>query len=320
MNADASGLAVTESHRLDVNLVRIVRLNQQKSTKNNIFGDFWWSFVDPCPKLKRNPNAIGGHALTPQEISKRLKTATEIALATSETAMARFRKPLDVTEKSDASPVTLADQETERAIRAALEKAFPGDGVLGEEYGQSGDKKDMWIVDPIDGTRSFITGLPLFGMLLGYLHQGAPMLGVINMPALGEAFAGAPGLGAMMNGEPINVSDCRALGGAKLFINEPDKIATDAPGAFQKLTGAAALRRFGADCYPHALVAAGHADAVVDYGLQPYDYLPVAAVVEAAGGIMTDWTGAPLTLSSNGRTVTAATPELHRALLDLLNG
>jgi len=251
--------------------------------------------------------------------SDRLDTAIEITRLAAEVALSHFRKRLTVDTKADQSPVTMADRETEAAIRAELDRRFPGEPVFGEEYGRSGDGEEIWIVDPIDGTRSFIVGLPLFGMLLGYLHGGRPWLGVIRMPALGEVYAGLAGHGATCNGAPIRTRDCRRLDEARLMINEVDRIAAGAPEALARLLRAGALRRTGADCYPHALVAAGLADAVVDYGLEPYDFLPVAAVVEAAGGLMTDWAGEPLTMASDGRTVTAATPELHAELIALLN-
>jgi len=251
--------------------------------------------------------------------SDRLDTAIEITRLAAEVALSHFRKRLTVDTKADQSPVTMADRETEAAIRAELDRRFPGEPVFGEEYGRSGDGEEIWIVDPIDGTRSFIVGLPLFGMLLGYLHGGRPWLGVIRMPALGEVYGGLAGHGATCNGAPIRTRDCRRLDEARLMINEVDRIAAGAPEALARLLRAGALRRTGADCYPHALVAAGLADAVVDYGLEPYDFLPVAAVVEAAGGLMTDWAGEPLTMASDGRTVTAATPELHAELIALLN-
>ncbi|MEO9826391.1 MAG: inositol monophosphatase family protein [Paracoccaceae bacterium] len=253
------------------------------------------------------------------DLQQRLIAAQNIAAGASKIAMSLFRKPIDIVSKSDASPVTIADQNTERAIRGALEIQFPGEAIFGEEYGTSGSGTDMWIVDPIDGTRSFITGLPLFGMLLGYVEGGTSMLGVINMPALGEVYAGARGLGATMNGTSIKTSTCSQLDGARLFLNEGDKLAAKEPVVFKRLIRAGAVRRMSADCYPHALVASGFADAVVDFDLQPYDYLPVSAVVKAAGGMMTDWQGNPLTMNSDGRTLTAATPALHAALVELVN-
>lgn len=253
------------------------------------------------------------------DTAQRLVQAQEIAKAAGEVAMRHFRAPLDVMSKSDQSPVTIADQDTERAIRAALEQHFPGETIFGEEFGQSGEAADMWIVDPIDGTRSFITGLPLFGMLLGYLAGGVAQLGVINMPALGEVFAGGVGQGATRNGAAIRVSGCQSLDQARLFLNEGDKLAAEEGKVFDRLVRAGAVRRMSADCYSHALVASGDVDAVVDFDLQPYDFLPVSAVVAAAGGIMTDWEGKPLGMDSDGRTLTAATPALHRDLLRLIN-
>ena len=253
------------------------------------------------------------------DLRKRLNVAQNIAATASDVAMSHFRKPLDVSAKADQSPVTIADQETERTIRALLEQHFPDETIFGEEYGQSGDASDMWIVDPIDGTRSFIAGLPLFGMLLGYVSGDDPLVGVINMPALGELYSGAHGLGATMNGSSVSTSDCENLCDARLFLNEGDKLALREPDVFGRLIRSGALRRMSADCYPHALVASGSADGVVDFDLQPYDYLPVSAVVQAAGGIMTDWQGKKLTMDSDGRTVTAATPALHAALVELVN-
>ncbi|PLS22956.1 inositol monophosphatase family protein [Neptunicoccus cionae] len=253
------------------------------------------------------------------DLKLRLETATRITEQAAKVAMAHFRNSPDIETKSDQSPVTVADKETETAIRDGLARAFPQEPIYGEEFGRSGTGADMWIVDPIDGTRSFITGLPLFGLLLGYLHSGTPQLGIIRMPALGETYTGAVGLGAMCNGVPVQSSRCESLATARLFLNEGDKLAVREPAVFSRLVQAGELRRMGADCYPHALVARGLADAVVDYDLQPYDYLPVSAVVHAAGGIMTDWEGQALTMNSDGRTLTAATPALHRELMELVN-
>lgn len=253
------------------------------------------------------------------DLEQRLLKAIGITETAAQVALGHFRNSPDIETKADQSPVTIADKETETAIREGLACAFPGEAIFGEEYGHSGEGQDMWIVDPIDGTRSFITGLPLFGMLLGYLRGNRPQLGIIRMPALGEVYAGGVGIGATCNGDKIGVSECKKLAKARLFINEGDKIAAEMPEVFAGLVQAGELRRMGADCYPHALVARGLADAVVDFDLQPYDYLPVSAVVEAAGGIMTDWQGQPLDMGSDGRTLTAATPELHAALIELVN-
>jgi len=254
-----------------------------------------------------------------KDLESRLLVATEITRVAAATALTYFRNTPDIETKADQSPVTIADIQVEQNIREGLLKSYPKDAIYGEEFGQSGDGSEMWIVDPIDGTRSFITGLPLFGMLLGFVNANGPQLGIIRMPALNEVYAGAVGLDATCNDERITVSSCNQLSKAKLFINEADKLAAHETDVFNRLIQAADLRRMGADCYPHALVARGLVDAVVDYDLQPYDYLPIISVVEAAGGIMTDWQGNPLTMQSDGRTLTAATPQLHEELMMLVN-
>ena len=232
-----------------------------------------------------------------------------------------FRGRLGVEFKEDESPVTQADKAVEQEVRAYLAEHFPGDGILGEEHGVEGDTSEhLWIIDPIDGTRSFLSGQPLFGFLLGHLVEGQASLGIIGMPALHETFMGVREKGATLNGEPIQTSDKKQLDQSILFINEGEKLFRDQPEIFGRLVNAGQTRRFAYDCYPHALLAAGHVDAVVDYDLQPYDYLPVSAVVEAAGGVMTDWQGEPLTLNSDGCVISAATPELHAQMLKLVGG
>jgi len=244
------------------------------------------------------------------------RTISQIA---SKTAMRYFRGELGVQFKSDESPVTQADKAVESEVRAYLTAHFPDHGVFGEEEGQHlGDGRHMWVIDPIDGTRSFLSGHPLFGFLLAHLENGKPRLGVVAMPALDEIYLGLPGDRAMLNEQPIQVSTQTRLDQAILYVNEGDKIYRDHPALFQQLMQSGQTRRFAYDCYPHALVASGHIDAVVDYDLQPYDFLAVAPLIEAAGGLMTDWQGQALTVESDGAVVSAATPELHAELLDVL--
>lgn len=245
--------------------------------------------------------------------------ASEIAKFAAKAAMGYFRGPLGTEFKQDTSPVTQADKGIETLVRAYLSTHFPDHGIFGEEHGIEGaDKQRMWIIDPIDGTRSFLSGHPLFGFLLGHLNDDAPEIGVIGMPALDEVFLGVKGNGATLNGAPIKCSGQTYLGDAILYINEGEKIYADHPAVFDRLTESGQTRRFSYDCYPHALLAAGHVDAVVDYDLQPYDYLPLSVVIEEAGGIITDWDGKPLTLNSDGRVLSAATTQIHEQLLMLV--
>ncbi len=241
--------------------------------------------------------------------------------AAAETIPRRFfRQGVDIVHKADESPVTIADRTTEDYIRKAIAQQFPDHGIIGEEFAETATETDyQWIIDPIDGTRAFISGMPLYGMLVALLRAGAPVLGVVRMPALGEVYA-SNGATATLNGEILATAATESLSDAMVYINEADKIMRDLPDVFARLNAAGRDRRYAYDCYPHALVAAGHVDACVDYDLKPYDFLPLVPVVTAAGGVISDWDGQPLGLQSDGRVVSAATPALHQALLDMLQG
>lgn len=257
---------------------------------------------------------------TQPDLYSRLAKALEITEAASRISLAHFNGALEIVTKDDASPVTIADQETERSIRDALQRDFPEDGLFGEEYGTEGLEKDtVWIVDPIDGTRSFIAGVPLFGMLLAMTRKEVPLLGICRLPALGQVYSAAKGMGATRNGTRIATSNCTSLADAMLFVNEGEKIYAEEPALFDRLMQAGRLRRLSYDCQPHALVAEGQVDAVVDYDLKPYDFLAMIPIIEEAGGVITDWNGKPLDLRSDGRVVSAATPELHAELISRLN-
>lgn len=257
---------------------------------------------------------------TVTDLPARLDAAVEITGAAAQVSLTHFDTALRIVTKDDASPVTIADQQTEQAIRAALQAQFPEDGIFGEEFGGEGlDHDTVWVIDPIDGTRSFIAGVPLFGMLLAMTRGGVPLIGICRFPALDQVYAAAQGLGATRDGQPIASSGQTDLKRAMLFVNEGEKIYADAPETFARLMRAGHLRRLSYDCQPHALVAAGKVDAVVDYDLKPYDFLAMVPIVEEAGGVITDWSGAALGFQSDGRVVSAATPELHRQLLAVLN-
>jgi len=254
--------------------------------------------------------------------ARRALLARAAAIAQQAGAIARggFRSGLDYDSKADASPVTAADRDTEAALRVALSEVLPEAGLLGEEFGAEGlDRALVWVVDPIDGTKSFISGAPLFGTLVGLLEDVRPVLGVIHMPALGETFCGGAGLGAWFNDQSIHCRATMGLDEAFVCCNDLGGLLRAEPAATARLLNAPRFLRPTADCYPYGQLAAGWVDAVIDHGLQPYDYLPAVGVVEGAGGVVTDWRGKPLTPDSDGRVVAAATPALHEALLTLLD-
>lgn len=248
-----------------------------------------------------------------------LDVATDLARVSSRTALRYFRQDLAVELKGDASPVTDADKQIEREAREHLRKLFPEHGILGEEFGAGNlEQEHVWVIDPIDGTRSFISGHPLFGFLLAYLQGGECELGVISMPALNELYLGERGQGATCNGVAIHTSSKRELSHAIFSVNEGEKLFAHERNVFEQLLLCGHTRRFGYDCYPHALLSAGHIDVVIDYDLKPFDYLPLVALIEAAGGCITDWQGRGLDFHSDGRVVCSATPELHKQILKLL--
>lgn len=253
---------------------------------------------------------------SPEEL---LTAALEISDAAAAIPLRYFRSALAVEDKADQSPVTVADRETEQQITRAILQRFPEHGIFGEEFGRRDSSGSLtWIIDPIDGTKSFISGSPLFGMLLGVTRDGVPEAGVIRMPALGEVFGGSRGGPALRNGEEICCRPAPPLADARLYLNESNLLMERQPERFARLMRAGKLRRFAYDCYSFALLAMGQIDAVVDFDLQPYDYMPVVPVIEAAGGVISDWHGSRLGLGSDGSVLAAGSRELHAELLELL--
>jgi histidinol phosphatase-like enzyme (inositol monophosphatase family) len=245
--------------------------------------------------------------------------ATSIADNARALSLPRFRRPVDVTLKGDMSPVTAVDRGVESMLRERIELAWPEHGLLGEEYGAARvDAEYVWSIDPIDGTRSFISGWPLWGTLIALLHRGRPVLGVLDMPALDERWIGHVAAGTTMNGLPCRTSACDTLASATVYTTTPDMFTPDEWLRFDRTSREAYTRRFGGDCYGYGMLASGHIDAVIEANLLPYDYLASAPVVQAAGGVGTDWEGRPLGLDSGARVVAAATPALHAALIESL--
>ena len=248
--------------------------------------------------------------------------AETLADAARTAALRRFRTPLEIEYKADDSPVTRADREVEESVRERIHERFPGHSIHGEEFGRSGasDARWRWVLDPIDGTRSFVTGRPLFGTLIAFVDGERPILGVIDAPALGERWVGAAGTATCFNGRPCRTSGCTRLADARVSATTPDLFDSEELIAFDEVSFSARFRTFGGDCYQYALLAAGHLDLLMEASLAPHDLLALAPVVTGAGGVITDWEGELLTARSDGRILAAATPDLHRiALAELRN-
>lgn len=246
--------------------------------------------------------------------------AHELADAAGAILRRYFRSGVEVHDKPDHSPVTIADRETEQALRRLIEARFPDHGILGEEFGTSRpDAEFVWSLDPIDGTKSFITGRPLFGTLISLTRAGRPLLGVIDQCITRERWLGVEGARSLWNGRPIATRACPRLEDAVLSTTTPRLFARGAERqAFDRLEERVKLPIYGGDCYAYGLVALGFTDLVVEARLSPYDYLALVPVVEGAGGIMTDWQGRLLNVGSNGRVIAAGDARIHAAALEVL--
>jgi inositol-phosphate phosphatase / L-galactose 1-phosphate phosphatase / histidinol-phosphatase len=245
--------------------------------------------------------------------------AATLADLAAPVALRYFRQKLEVESKADASPVTIADREIELAIRQRIGERFPDHGLFGEEHGlDRAEAASLWVIDPIDGTKSFITGMPTFGTLIAYLEGGVPKAGIIDHCALRERWVGREGAATTWNGQPCRTSGKTGLSESILYATTPDIFSGSDRDAFEAVSRQVALRRFGGDCYAYGLLASGHVDLVIEADLQPYDYLALVSVIQGAGGVITDWSGEPLGLKSDGRVVAAATPALHAQALRAL--
>lgn len=230
-----------------------------------------------------------------------------------------FRKQLDIDIKSDESPVTIADRETEQLVREMIKDRYPGHGFFGEESGSANtDSQFTWVVDPIDGTKNFVAGMPFYGTLIALLRDGQPVVGVIDIPALSERWTGIKGEVTLFNGEPAATKAEKGLESAIWYTTSPAFFVGDDGDAFARLESRMPACRFGTDCYAFALLASGYVDLVIETQLKPYDYLALVPVIEGAGGIITDWNGDALGLESNGRVLACANAAIHSKALALM--
>ena len=220
-----------------------------------------------------------------------------------------FRARYEIDTKSDASPVTEADRAAEAAMRRLIEAERPMDGIIGEEYGEKpGISGRTWVLDPIDGTRSFIAGRPIFGTLIAMLGEGWPLLGVIDQPIGKERWAGAVGRKTTFNGNPVSTRACTGLDKAILATTGPQYFSPHAAEDFSVLAAHCGDTLFGGDCYNYGLCASGHVDLVVESGLKLHDFAALVPIVEGAGGRMCDWAGEPLDQDSKGDVIAAGDP------------
>lgn len=254
-----------------------------------------------------------------------IATAHALADAAREETLAHFRSDglaADNKVTTHFDPVTVADRAAETRIRAILAERRPEDAILGEEFGpKPGTSGLTWVIDPIDGTRSYMSGTPTWGVLISVANATGPLFGLIDQPFIGERFAGGFGIAEVAGPtgrHPLRARAPRPLAEATLFTTFPEVGTAEEGAAFNRVKARARLTRYGIDCYAYALIAAGQIDLVIEAGLQSYDIHAPIAVIEAAGGIVTDWQGRPAT--GGGRILAAANRAIHAEAMAVLNG
>jgi histidinol-phosphatase len=249
----------------------------------------------------------------------------ELATVSGETVLPFFRTALSIDNKGGPGgfdPVTAADHAAETAMRTLIRRSFPSHGIIGEEYGEErADAEYVWVLDPIDGTKSFISGMPAWGTLIALLRAGEPVFGMMNQPFIRERFSG-DGAKAHYRGpagaRDLRVRACAELAEAVLFTTSPLLMNAGDRDLFGRVEQTVRLSRYGGDCYAYCMLAAGHVDLVIETGLKPYDVLPLVPIIAGAGGVITTWDGsAP---NGGGRIIAAGDKRLHAAALEMLRG
>jgi myo-inositol-1(or 4)-monophosphatase len=247
----------------------------------------------------------------------------ELADVSGETILPFFRTSLSIADKGRSGsfdPVTAADHAAETAMRTLIHRTFPSHGIIGEEYGSERPEAEyIWVLDPIDGTKSFISGMPAWGTLIALLRAGEPVFGLMNQPFIKERFTGAPGHSHYRGpaGErDLRVRPCAALSDAVLFTTSPLLMKAKDRSLFGEVEKRVRLSRYGGDCYAYCMLAAGHVDLVIETELKPYDVLPLMPIITGAGGVITDWEGGRP--HGGGRVVAAGDARVHAAAVEAL--
>jgi myo-inositol-1(or 4)-monophosphatase len=247
-----------------------------------------------------------------------------LATSSGETILPFFRTSLSIDNKGgngDFDPVTEADRAAEAVMRRLIKASFPQHGIVGEEFGsEREDAEYVWVLDPIDGTKSFISGFPIWGTLIALLHRGTPVFGMMHQPFIGERFSGDSNSASYRgpSGErKLSVRRCASLQEATCFTTSP-RLMNDADrAAFGRVEAEVRLSRYGGDCYSYCMLAAGHLDVVIETELKPYDVAALIPIVTGAGGVITTWDGKPA--QNGGRIIAAGDPRVHEAAMKSLN-
>lgn len=233
-------------------------------------------------------------------LNKFISFSNQLADTAGNSIRSYYRQPIPVDQKSDASPVTKADREAEAAMRELIKKHFPDHGIIGEEYGSENEAAEyVWVLDPIDGTASFIAGRPIFVTLIALLHHGKPILGLIDQPITHDRWIGVSGQPTTFNGKQVHVSACSRLEDAMLATTGPHYFTPEGKTFFDAVSAKASRTIYGGDGYNYAMLASGHIDLIIEEGLKLHDVMALIPVIEGAGGSVTDWQGNPVSATAN---------------------
>tara|TARA_Y100000590_G_C15664106_1_gene993817 strand:- start:573 stop:1352 length:780 start_codon:yes stop_codon:yes gene_type:complete len=246
--------------------------------------------------------------------------AHQLADTSKEILRKYFRKTTETKLKNDLSVVSIADSEVESTLRNLIEKKFPDHGIIGEEFAIKKTSSEFeWIIDPIDGTGSFVTGKPTFGTLIALVKNQKPIIGIIDQPINSERWVGEIYKKTTFNGKDASCSNKKNISEAYLDATNPEMFSKKRYSQFCKLLKEVKLNRWGYDCYAYGMLASGYVDIVCETGLKIYDFVPLVPIIEGSGGIISDWNGKNLDISSDGSILAAANPELHKKALTILN-
>ena len=245
--------------------------------------------------------------------------AEQLATMSGEIIRKYYGKQLPYEIKADASPVTKADQEVEQTLRALILSTYPDHGIIGEEFGPKNEGAEYtWIIDPIDGTKSFMIGRPIFGTLIALLHHREPVLGILDQPILGERWTGAKGFATYFGSQTIHTRPCPLLKHAVFCTTSPNLFEGQDVEAFERIRKGCRYAVYGGDCYSYGLLAKGGVDIILETDLKIHDFCALRPIIEGAGGIITDWQGHPLTADSDGRVLACGDKALHAQALELI--
>ena len=249
----------------------------------------------------------------------------ELATVSGDAILPFFRTSLGIEDKGSATgfdPVTAADRAAENAMRSLIKRNFPEHGIVGEEYGnERADAEYVWVLDPIDGTKSFISGMPVWGSLIALTRNGEAVFGMMHQPFIRERFSGDGGAARYRGpaGErKLLARPCASLSDAVLFTTSPLLMNADDRAAYARVESTVRLPRYGGDCYAYCMLAAGHVDLVIETGLKPHDIVALIPIVQGAGGILTDWEGGSAV--KGGRIIAAGDKRVHEAAMKMLAG